>query len=173
MIGHTRLSEDTINIKLLFFSVMELTIKELESKMVDPQLILGILPQKIASQFKYKELLTLQDLFKFNSPLINKLNWFEFDLLQQLVDEFGDEDCKQELEAYIVILTLYLQTRSKKDARECEFQRDGPEVSIVIDPEWDEHLVKNASEERSYIAGLLGTTWNRISFIEAPALCQA
>ena len=173
MIGHTRLSEDTINIKLLFFSVMELTIEELESKMVDPRLILEILPPNIASEFKCKEELTLQDLFKFNSPLIKKLNWFDFNLLQQLVDGFGDQDCKQELEAYIIILTLYLQSRSRRDAKDCEFHRDAPEVSIVIDPEWDEHLVKNASEERSYIAGLLGTTWNRISFIEAPALCQA
>ena len=140
-------------------------------RVVDP--IISLLPATVVSKIKSKESATLKDLFRASSPLLRALNWFEFGILSQMITRFGDQDCKRELEAYIVILKHYLKSRSTTE--ECtntttatpqSDPQQTPTVRVTVDREWDEGLVKQSSEERGYIAGLLGTTWNKLHFIE-------
>lgn len=170
------MSKHTIGIKLLFFAVLELVIKRFDTNSANPELILAILPPAISSQLRSKGATTLQDLFKANSPLVKAFNWFELSLLTLLVENFGDQVCKQELKAYVIILTKYLQSRSQvvredtvsDSTTTCQLSdptsSKSPKIRVLVDPEWDEKLLKDEGDGGGYICSLLGTTTNRVQF---------
>ena len=167
------MKKQTISIKLLFFAVLELAIKRFEAAKIDPQLLLAILPPAMAYQLRSEGVCKLMDLFRANSPLTNALNWYEFGLLTKMVNKFGDPDLELELRFYILILKLYLQSRRITEEQKVTTTsvsnsdlKKASKVRVLVDPEWDEGLVKFESKERSFLASLLGTTWNRLSFTE-------
>ena len=167
------MKKQTISIKLHFFTVLELAIKRFEAANIDPQLLLAVLPPAMAYQLRSEGVCKLVDLFRANSPLTNALNWYEFGLLTKMVNKFGDPDLELELRFYILILKLYLQSRRITEEQKVTTTsvsnsdlKKASKVRVLVDPEWDEGLVKFESKERSFLASLLGTTWNRLSFTE-------
>ena len=166
------LSQSTIGIKLMFFIVLELVIHRLEAS-VTPQQVLEILPEDISSKFEEKGK-TIQDLFRKRGPLMQAVKWFELSLLILLVEKFGDHTCKHELESYIILFRKYLESRTQI-VHEASTTTDVPYscsnqtplVTIQVDPEWDESLVKGGGDEGGYLSTLLGTTPNKIQFAEA------
>ena len=167
------LSQSTVGIKLMFFIVLELVIHRFDASMVTPQQVLEILPEDISSKFEEKGK-TIQDIFKKRGPLMQAVKWFELSLLILLVEKLGDQTCKRELESYITLLRKYLESRTQivheasTATSPCDVpyscSNQTPLVTIQVDPEWDESLVKDGGDEGGYLSMLLGTTPNKIQF---------
>ena len=168
------MSQNTIGIKLMFFILLELVVNQFDAS-VTPQQVLEVLPEDISSKFEEKGK-TIQDIFKKRSPLRQAVKWFELSLLILLVEKFGDQTCKHELESYITLLRKFLDSRTQivheanTTTAPCDVpyscSNQTPLVTIQVDPEWDESLVKGDGDEGSYLSTLLGTTPNKIQFTE-------
>lgn len=179
------ISRQTSSIKFKFYRVLEVVIKRLISNEVSATDILTSLPLEIGSRLRSEGATTINDLFRESGALDKELKWYSFSLLRSLVEEFGDNKCKQELTEYTKDLQTYLQSRSltrtptslKVIMKYSAIQQDrhpqastdvSPAVEVVVDPEWDKTLVdpEGDRQERAYIASLLNTTINHIHFIE-------
>lgn len=189
------ISRQTSSIKFRFYVMVELVIKTLISDQVSPAEILALLPSEVAFRLRLDGATTINDIFQDAGPLDSELKWYSFALLALLVEKFGDERCKQELEKYVKLLQTYLQTRSivnlmpspytpiecasdnraqvelagehLKEFSPQDSSNNMPTIKLFVDPEWDRRLVHPDSnkQEREYIACLLRTTTNHIQFV--------
>ena len=183
-------SKQTSSVKLSFYKVLEILIKTLISNVVDPTDILDLLPSEISSRLQSEGATTIRDIFRECGPLDNQLKWYSFPLLVLLVQRFGDDRCKELLQEYRTNLQTYLQTRLIHTSSNCNSnhspadtatfnsseEEDGspdfntpPVIDVFVDKEWDARLVDLDSNkhERAYLADLLGTTAERLRFIQA------
>ncbi len=159
-------TKQTTAVKIVFFTVLQLVIKRFSTVIaVDPQLLLAALPTAI--QLKMQGATTIQDIFKEDSALDRALNWCSFQILVKMVNKFGDQKCKQELNGYTTILGQYIRARSKII---CTPSQSGTgaageirDIELAVDAEWEEALLQNEGSKR-YIASLLGTTPSHLHF---------
>ena len=169
------ISRQTSALKLKFYCLLELLIKTLTSEKVSTTDILALLPQQISSKLLSEGATTINDIFRENAALDRELKWYSFSLLSQLIRNYGDNKCKEELSNYNEYLRDYLRSRSAKETHPTPH---GDNIShpttplklphiIAVDPEWDQELVESESNapEKDYIASLLNTTKNHIHFI--------
>ena len=166
-------NKQTSAVKLVFFTVLQLVIKRFSSViMVDPKLLLDSLPTEIAHQLRRLGIATIQDIFKEDGPLDQALNWCHFEVLVTIVDKFGDQKCKQELNGYTSILEKYLRGRSRVVSGKIDQDTHPPAAlspaascctELVVDAEWEGKMLQNESI-KGYIASLLGTTPNHLHF---------
>jgi hypothetical protein len=186
------ISKQTTSVKIAFYRVLELVIKQLLSSAVNPEDILDLLPTDIACRLRSDGATTIRDIFRECGPLDSKLKWYSFSPLVLLVQEFGDTRCKQELQEYTKTLQNYLQSRSvvttsptqttRYNAQPllshegvCDTQTNqtasdtnAPTVQVFVDKEWDKKLIDpNSSSEKAYIASLLGTRAEHVHFVQA------
>lgn len=168
-------SKQTIAMKLSFFGVMELVIKRLITNMVQPEKLLTVLPSDIASQLRLHGCMTIHDIFKASGPLDKAVTWYDCRLLLSIVNEFGDQKSKQEMNGYIAILEEYLQSRTAIGNHNTELSNvksyiidsrssSSSEVMVLVDPEWGKKVLEGDSREKSYIASLLGTNGDCVQF---------
>ena len=163
-------SRETTEVKLKFYYLLELAIKTLTSKGIDPADVLEILPLDISSQFQSEEALTIDSIFKEDAALDKELRWYSFSLLNDIINELCDDECKLKLEVYVKTLKSYLQSRLLTLLPGCTCGREGEKLPctwIRVDPEWTQKLVGSESDssERYFIASLLNTTSRQIEFI--------
>lgn len=154
--------KETIEVKLRFYYLLELAIKTLTSKGIDPADILNILPLNISSQFQSEEAITIDSIFKEEAALDKELKWYSFSLLQSIIDELCNDECKLKLKDYVKTLKNYLQSRLVPNITTCS----SPCRKIMVDPEWSQKLVGSESDlsERDFIASLLKTTSSQVDF---------
>jgi hypothetical protein len=187
------ISKQTTSVKIAFYRVLELVIKQLLSSAVNSEDILDLLPADIACRLRSDGATTIRDIFRECGPLDSKLKWYSFSPLVLLVQEFGDTRCKQELQEYTKTLQNYLQSRSSVTTSPtqttmgyttqpllshkgvCDTQTNqsasdtnAPTVQVFVDREWDKKLIDpNSSTEKAYIASLLGTRADCVHFVQA------
>ena len=173
------ISRQTSALKLKFYCLLELLIKTLTSEKVSPTDILAVLPQQISSKLRSEGATTINDIFRENAALDRELKWYSYSLLSQLIRNYGDNKCKEQLSNYTKFLRDYLRSRSAPNKETLStLHGDNNATSqpttplklphiIVVDPEWDQELVGSESNapEKDYIASLLNTTKNHIHFI--------
>ena len=154
------MARETSALKLKFYLLLEIVIKQFTRSGVCPADMLKFLPDKIASQLEGAA--TIKEIFSVTGALDSALSWYSFEVLEDLVRQFGDIECKQKKEDYIKALQAFLHSRrcylSSKTSTSAS-------IMVLVDSEWDENLIRD-KEKSAYIATLLGTTKTHITFIQ-------
>ena len=161
------ISKETSALKLKFYVLLESVIRKFTENGVHPEDILKSLPYEIASQMEGAA--TIKDIFSETGALDGALSWYSFKILEDLVNQLGDTECKQKIEDYIKALQFFLHSRKHDPSLFSKLSTlSAGTIMIQVDPEWDEKLVKYDSdmEKRAFIATLLGTTKSHVTFIQ-------
>lgn len=156
------MARETSALKLKFYILLEIVVKQFTKNGVHPADILKALPCEIALQLEGAA--KIKEIFSETGALDNALSWYSFKVLEDLVHQFGDMECKQKTEDYVEALQAFLQSRSLLP-RSSKTSTSAGIMILQIDSEWDENLISD-KDKRAYIATLLGTTKSHVTFIQ-------
>ena len=106
--------------------------------------IISVLPNNVSGRCKCVE--STKDLFLFDSPLNKYLKWYNLTVFESIVNEFGDEDCKERLKSYKLLLEEFIRSREVRNNNATE------DFIVEIDDEWDPCLISGQDNCKEYIA---------------------
>ena len=140
--GAESLCRRTQHIKFTYYVMFRIVSAKIS--MVPLHEVVSKLPNNLCKRCSCVE--STKDLFLFDSPLDGDLKWYNLTVFESIVNEFGDEDCKERLKSYKLLLEEFIRSREVRNNNATE------DFIVEIDDEWDPCLISGQDNCKEYIA---------------------